>query len=159
MKKVLYGVLTIQVLVLGGLYLFHHSALSGTTYRIETQPVDPRDLFRGDYVILSYPIAEPDKSLMKPLELKWGDEVYVVLAENPESRFWEVVSVHREQPDHGELVLKAQWKGRQLDYGIRRYYVPEGKGNPEGKITVDIVLNRQGRAMIKQLYSDGEPWY
>jgi uncharacterized membrane-anchored protein len=45
-----------------------------------------------------------------------------------------------------------------LDYGIGKYFVPEGKGNPPGKITVEIVIRKNGVPQIAQLYSDDQPW-
>ena len=48
----------LQTAVLGFMVESRASILrSGTDVRLKTLPVDPRDLLRGDYVILSYGIS------------------------------------------------------------------------------------------------------
>lgn len=51
--------------------------VSGETYRMAVDPVDPIDPFRGAYVDLQYPDLEPPDDL----EREWGEDVYVTLVE------------------------------------------------------------------------------
>ena len=46
----------------------------------------------------------------------------------------------------------------RLEYGLERYYVREGSGNPSGKLTVEAVVPSSGRANIKQVFVDGKPY-
>ena len=46
----------------------------------------------------------------------------------------------------------------QVTYGLERYYVAEGTGNPTGKLTVDVALPHSGQGVIKQVYVDGVPY-
>ena len=39
---------------------------NGETVYLRTAPVDPRDLFRGDYVQLDYEIGQPETALLPP---------------------------------------------------------------------------------------------
>jgi hypothetical protein len=36
--------------------------------------------------------------------------------------------------------------------------VPEGTGNPSGKLTVQAAIARSGHATIKQVFLDGKPY-
>ena len=54
---------------------------TGREIVLQVQPVDPRDLFRGDYVILGYgisPVSLSDQANGAPLDqIKRGEPVYV----------------------------------------------------------------------------------
>ena len=144
---------------------------AGQTILLETRPVDPRDLLRGDYVILSYQISDVPVSLFSPPlagELKPGQTVYVALAKRGE--FHEAVraSLNDLEARSGELVIQGRNDPRRwrppganevhLEYNLERYYVAEGAGNPTGKLTVQAVVDKSGRASIKQVFVDGRPY-
>jgi uncharacterized membrane-anchored protein len=46
----------------------------------------------------------------------------------------------------------------RVEYGLERYYVREGTGNPRGKLTVQAAVPKSGRATIKQVFVDGKPY-
>ncbi|MEM1140576.1 MAG: GDYXXLXY domain-containing protein [Pseudomonadota bacterium] len=78
-------------------------AARGTPVDFVVEPVDPRNLFRGDYVILSYPFSRIDW----PLEgtdqtgsLKAGDEVFVSLVRDQAAPLptWTVRNVSASYP-------------------------------------------------------------
>jgi len=54
---------------------------TGEEVLLKTTPVDPRDLFRGDYVILNYEISRLNLDSLETdtSELKGGDRVFVAL--------------------------------------------------------------------------------
>ena len=47
-------------------------------------------------------------------------------------------------------------------YGIEDYYIPEGKGNGfvfwHKRVTAKIAVDENGRAIVKQIYVNGNPW-
>jgi uncharacterized membrane-anchored protein len=45
-----------------------------------------------------------------------------------------------------------------VEYGLERYYVREGTGNPRGKITVQAAVPDSGQARIKAVFVDGKPY-
>jgi uncharacterized membrane-anchored protein len=45
-----------------------------------------------------------------------------------------------------------------VEYGIERYYVAEGTGNPHGKLTARAVVPASGRAKLQQVFLDGKPY-
>lgn len=128
---------------------------SGNVVTLRTAPVDPRDIFRGDYVILNYDIAQlPLAYLEGDSDFTSGDTVLVELAQENET--WKAVSVwhegHEAAPD--DLIIRGRityisppattaspgseggvpappctdCSVLNVDYGIESYFVPEGEG-------------------------------
>jgi uncharacterized membrane-anchored protein len=153
----------------------------GSEVKLKTRPVDPRDFLRGDYVVLNYDISSVPASELKdqPASGRHAN-VYVKLAPNAEG-FHSAVSVHREPvtvtaPEvliRGRVVSGANCGGDvrlfcdrlQLNYGIERYFVPEGEGTRveqarrDGQVTIVAAVTSAGRAAIKRLLVDGKPVY
>ena len=169
--KILLAVLGLQSAWIVGTTVIQERALwRGERILLETRPVDPRDLLRGDYVILSYKISDVPLQLFRPAireTLPPGRTVYVALA--PRDRFYEVAraSTERLSPARGEVVLKGRseywWNSTQqrtvrVAYGLERYYVREGTGNPSGKITVEVAVPASGQGVIRQVFVDGQPY-
>lgn len=141
-------------------------------------PVDPRDLFRGDYVILGYAFGG---QVAVPKETHQGDKVYVTLKPTAPGQ-WEVVStsLSREHPaDPAHVVLKGiaeyvyvvenEPTKAQIRYGIESYFVPEGTGKDleqqvrDKKISAVLAVGGSGDVAIKALIIDGkrvaeQPW-
>ena len=149
----------------------------GQEVRLAVIPVDPRDLFRGDYVILSY-----DVSRLAAGELDGDDDfafaapIFVVLQQDGDG--WKPVSMHRERPKDG-VVLKGRVSDESSDradcpapcrvysveYGLEQFFVPEGQGldlerlRNDQRVQVDVAVAANGRAALKRLLVDGEVRY
>ncbi|RXZ82213.1 hypothetical protein EBB07_11035 [Paenibacillaceae bacterium] len=155
----------LQIIVLLGLAL-SNTAIErfGKEIRLETAPVDPRDLFYGDYVVLHYAISQLPREMWQddrlPVE---GERVYVRLrAAEQRDGIYEPVSVSGKRPDVAadEAVLRARvrttWDNQlRLEYGLERYYVPEGTGKQleaqyEG-MQVAVKVSSRGQAVISKL--------
>ena len=160
-RKIAYAVLLAQLLVLSGMYAYYSAGLGFPVYRLRTVPVDPRDLLRGDYVILRYEISRLP-STVKPETL--STTVWVKL--KPDGNTWTIdrVSNYQEQSAPGSEVptLRAQRAGNELIYDLERFYVPEGTGRsapPGGKLIVEVAVRGNGSAQIKRLLDEnGNPW-
>ncbi len=138
------------------------------TVRLDVVQRDPRDLLRGDYIRLSYTIADIPRSafVTPPAGVRPGARVYVALA--PRGGVWEVAAagVSRETlrlaPGQRLIVGTFQHRGREgvrVVYGIEDYYVPEGKGNPpSGKMEAEVSLTAAGTPLLTKLYVDGRPY-
>lgn len=157
--------------MLGTVAVQEYQRVSGETVLLETRPVDPRDMLRGDYVILSYAISRLPQSLLQPATtnaVPAGETVFVILEKR--GQFHEAVSVSLGQPDvkPGQQLICGTTEYRwtppgsntviNICYGLERYYVAEGTGNPRGKLTVEAVLSKSGRASIKDVFIDGRPY-
>jgi uncharacterized membrane-anchored protein len=152
----------------------------GSEVTLQTRPVDPRDFLRGDYVVLNYDISSLTAGELKDQPTTGKHTfVYVKLAPNAEG-FHSAVSVHRDPvpvnaPDvliRGRVVSGANCgvtrlafcDRLQLNYGIERYFVPEGEGlqieQARGeRVTIVAAVTPFGRAAIKRLLMDGKPVY
>ena len=139
---------------------------TGTVIQLETVPVDPRDLFRGDYVQLSYKISTLDLAALGSTgSFAPGSTVYVGLEER--GPYWEATSVGTTHP--GGLAIRGTvWThfagsggGLGVRYGLESYFVPEGKGRlierAQRPVTVEVSVDGGGRAVIRRLLVDGQP--
>ena len=98
-SQLFIAVVVLQALVLLGMVVKRQQLLdSPNTVLLQCEPVDPRSLLSGDYVILTYSISRFDGEKMRRLNLfhesyTYGETVYVALqpgqkiptTENPES--------------------------------------------------------------------------
>lgn len=143
---------------------------SATAVHLETKPVDPRDFLRGDYVILNYEISSLPRRLFATMatnQFESGRTVFVTLEKH--GQFYEAVAAAPAMPE-GEKrpvisgVVEWSWSGPdserpvQVKYGIERFYVREGTGEPRGKITVEAAVSSSGRAIIREVYLNGKPY-
>ena len=171
-KRRMFGMLAlvalIQTAILGSIvYSRLHLLSTGREIVLPVIPIDPRDIFRGDYVRLGYPISSFDFAISaeKPLPagLRYGGPVYVVI--KPEGGVpWKVVGLSAEYPKDvsaDAAVLKgrianlyqSQEAGTSrlaVNYGIESFFVPEGTGKPleaqvrEHKIETVVALGPDG---------------
>jgi len=141
-----------------------HRLRTGREILLKTVPVDPRDFFRGDYVVLSYEISTIDLKQL-PVDrdtYREGQLVYVVLkAQDP---YHVAAGVRSQLPDEGIPFIKGHVRSvsdkvLRLEYGIESYFVPEGQGRVlEGRNNrpdVRVAVDRAGNAIIKMLLLNG----
>jgi uncharacterized membrane-anchored protein len=167
----LAGVLTLQTAWMLGTALIHETSLfEGTPITLETRPVDPRDLLRGDFVILNYKISNLPLTLFSvppPSGFSPGQRVYVAL--EPRGEFYDAVSASTNKfaLGPGQIMLhgkvQTRWNGPgssnvRIEYGLERFYVREGTGNPQGKLTVQVAVSSSGKGSIKEVFVDGVPY-
>ena len=90
---------SLQVALLAGIIAYRqYWVATGERILLRTAPVDPRDIFRGDYVSLRYDISTLDlDGLGAKGSFKSNEKVYVLLEKNQEGIF-NPVSVSREPP-------------------------------------------------------------
>jgi uncharacterized membrane-anchored protein len=168
--KLLILVLALQsAWLLGTAAVQEHALATGKVILLETARVDPRDLLRGDYLILNYKISDVPVNLFSPpvkKDLPYGTKVFVALAPGT-NQFYEVVkaSTNEFAPVANEVLLcgksdKRWWSTNSVHvaYGIENFYVGEGMGNPAGKLTAQVVVPASGRGHVKEVFVDGKPY-
>ncbi|MGZ8408404.1 MAG: GDYXXLXY domain-containing protein [Hyphomicrobium sp.] len=176
MRSALIAVALLQSLVLGWMVFDRVSLLSnGREIKAAVVPVDPRDIFRGDYVTLGYGFST-GAELALPEGVRQGDTIYALLKSNGPAE-WTLAGVSEAEPvvsGYGEVVLKANVDyvrrspqpgaatvGR-LRYGIERFYVPEGTGRDleaqvrEKRIVAVLAVGSDGKVALKGLEADGK---
>lgn len=147
---------------------------TGDVVYLRTAPVDPRDIFRGDYVQLHYDVSIPEASLVSKklhTDLRKGNTHYqpiFVHLHKARSGVADITDISISPPDSG-LYLKALvgrniWKdyrnrGR-IKYGIEKYFVEQNSGkqleNKLGKrdewqtsMEMEVALSHSGTAVVK----------
>src|SRR6266542_395024 len=127
---------------------------TGREIVLKTIPVDPRDLFRGDYVVLRYEISDLPNCYTS------GD-IYVRLRQDGE--IWRAAGWSTDLADaasDGSVVMKGRIthsaRSRcEVAYGIESYFTPEGQGRDierlRGELKVRVVVDGLGAAAIKGL--------
>ena len=169
------------IAIIGFITIKEEHKATGDVFYFKTMPVDPRDLFRGDYVNLSYEISsldiEPKHALYKDIEnLMPGDKVYVILQNEykrvpvdnafetkwidvtktfPESGYYIAGTIEDVQKDLSEFV------NIRVSYGIESFFVPQHTGKDieqyVGKeLYGKVVVNSNGNAMLDALILNGE---
>ena len=159
----------------------------GRAIVLDAEPADPQALFRGDHVILTYPISTLDTDqLGGDDEFDMHDEIYVALTPGPD-RTWLPRSIHRTKPRNApdntvflrgtvtsRLGRPAARSGESCDtdcpalsvkYGIESYFVPEGEGRRledlrgSRRIQVAARVAASGETAIAGLAIDGRIRY
>lgn len=146
---------------------------SGQEIELLTEPVDPRDLMRGDYVILGYAISSVERKNIMGRSAPDQRNVYVALKPGANglwqfsrasfNPFGDIAADEvqiRGEADH--VISDDPESTVRLDYGIERYYVPEGEGREiedaqrERAVTVVVSVDKNGTAVIKSLKDKGK---
>ncbi|MFH1208777.1 MAG: GDYXXLXY domain-containing protein [Candidatus Omnitrophota bacterium] len=138
-------------------------ATHGREILLPTLPVDPRDLFRGDYVVLRYEISRHKAPFYKKLNLENGQPVYVSLKLDGQN--WAIDEIALKKPERGlflqgrisEVQKEKHQETYGIQYGIESYFVPEGEGKKleslreQKKLSAAINVAPDGQAKIKRL--------
>jgi uncharacterized membrane-anchored protein len=101
-------------------------------------------------------------------DLPYDTKIYVALAPAT-NQFYAVVraSTNEFAPSADEVLLKGRsawprWNAAtnsiHVEYGLERFYVAEGTGNPTGKLTAQVVVPASGRGRVKEVFVDGKPY-
>ncbi len=164
----LIGIIILWIIIAVGVILSKQWTLStGTRVLLETVPVDPRDLLRGDYVVLNYKIGTLDltKINYKKQYYKPGEIIYVKL--EPREKYWEAGEIREKKYiEQDGVYIKAKVKSfyehnLRLDYGINSYFVPEGRGKDietsmrsgsNNQVSVEVYIDRFGNAVLSKIY-------
>ena len=131
----LAGVAVFQLLVLAGKYLVSVYPLwTGQPAVLEIEPVDPRSLFRGNYVSLRYTIANLDEQVLPAeLQLRRGDVAYVHL--KADSGVYRAITVSAIPPEEGLFIRgrvnhfdpESTHRKMSLRYGIEAYFAAKDR--------------------------------
>jgi len=165
-KKVFILIGIFWILIIGGFIFFKEFTLkTGEEILLKNIPVDPRDLFRGDYVILRYEISEikTDELAFKGSDFEIGDDIFVLLNidDTKQAILSDIAKVKPEDKTFIKGTIKKAYDNRLvIEYGIESYFVPENTGKEiereRENIYTKIALDGFGRAVIKNLVLDGE---
>jgi uncharacterized membrane-anchored protein len=181
-RNLLAGALALQVAVLGWMVYDHSRPLaSGERFQLVCQPVDPRDLLRGDYVILSYAFQDLSAPQKTALLREW-EAAHPGTQDEPKGSFGALipndtpiyVPLYRgdkgiagfgdptlRQPATGPFLLARKgagsWGRGELRAGIESFYVEEGTGKSweklrnQGNLLAEVAVLPNGKAGLVTL--------
>lgn len=156
-----------QFIVLVSMIVLHAAPLLyGEKVIVKVVPVDPRDLFRGDYVILSYDFSTfpPDgidgllSGSYEEMRRHQGRTVYAVLTPASDGSYSKVEKLTFQKPSSGTF-LRGQIDGwNRVKFGIEAYYLQEGEGLKyeqaiqSGGLYAELAVAPNGTAKLRQLH-------
>ena len=140
--------------------------LTGESVLIRVVPVDPRDLLRGDYVVLGYAFSQvasagiaglPQATLQRGTRDWQGRTVYVSLVPEADGRHWRAEKIGVDRPAAGRYILGRIAAPGRLEFGIEAFYVQEGMGRAyeqaarERRLSAEVALTSGGQAALRGL--------
>lgn len=121
-----------------------YTNIVGTVVYLKSVPVDPNDVFRGDYVILWY-----DISSINCVANEW-DAIYIPLTV---PAVWAAVwgACSTSKPEW--LFIRWTKKWSRNVFGIEKYFVQEGTGKEieqkRATMLVKVKIDNFGRSLVK----------
>lgn len=138
---------------------------------LQTGFVDPRDLFRGHYVVLNLIVSRLDApEVTLPVGVRSGADVWAELKPGADG-FWTVRQLHSALPEQtngpllrGTLVY-SNGEQHLVRYPIDRYFAPKLRAQEleniraKDALGVILALSKTGEAAIKGITIEGERIY
>ncbi|MSR49759.1 MAG: hypothetical protein EXS07_06900 [Gemmataceae bacterium] len=137
--------------------------------RFAVVPVDPRDMMRGEYIILGYEFSRlPDDVTLIDETIKSyktnmvsnqkSINVYVTLTFNLKEDIYKGIFFASTPPTKGRYLRGKLNSNNQITFGIESFYLQEGKGKiyeqaiREKKLVAEVYLAPDGSAQMKQVH-------
>ena len=137
--------------------------------RFEVIPVDPRDMMRGEYIILGYEFSrlpadvelldERIKSYKTNTDFNQKSiDVYVTLKFNLKEDVYKGIFFGSTPPTKGRYLRGKLISNNRIEFGIESFYLQEGKGRiyeqaiREKKLVAEVYLAPDGSAQMKQVH-------
>ncbi|MBM7571501.1 GDYXXLXY domain-containing protein [Aquibacillus albus] len=162
-KRVLFFVVVVlQCLFLLGMVCSYYLIDDfGKTIQLKTVPVDPQDIFYGDYIILRYEIEEIDRAKWTGTEEpSYHERIFTLVADDNGDGIYQVIQASSEEmiADAGQVVLEGRYEYQDMhegtyfvDYGLGRYYIEDNTGERyerSGELIVSVAVAPWGQKKI-----------
>ncbi len=151
-------IIIVALIVILGSFILYLSwpLMTGSAMVLATQPVDPFDPLRGQYMTIRYEI----NVVPKPINASTGDTIYVSLKEDAEGIARHAGTSLR-QPSKG-MFIKGEIKQiygdeTRIEYGIEQYFFERNAQFETQNIQVEVKVSSGGQARITRLLKDGKP--
>jgi uncharacterized membrane-anchored protein len=155
---------------------------NGKEVLLKVEPIDPRDLLRGDYIILGYAISRiPVKMIANVPADKFSsdDTPIVVRLKKGADGYWQPITAWFGKAPTAAAADEADISGHVAEgwdlrsegmtiapvYGIERFYLPEGEGMDiqqdmrRRAFGIRIAVASDGTAQIKALLDGDKQLY
>lgn len=155
-KRLILGLIVLMVIALSFILYLSLPLISGERIVLDTRPVDPFDIFRGQYLTINYEISN-----LELIEgVSEGDFVYVLLKEDINGIFRPEKTLIN-KPSEGIFirgnVKSTEGNRMRLEYGIEQYFFERNAILPIRNITVEAKVDSTGRARIVNLLQNKKP--
>lgn len=157
--QLLIAAVLFQLLLLISMVARNYSTIiSGQTVMLKVVPVDPRDLFRGDYVILSYDFSTelpPDTSSDDPAIIE--RDIYIPLVPADDGQHHRSDGARWTRPESGLFLKGRITADRRHEFGIGQFFVQEGKGRiyedavRRWQLTAEVTIDPAGNGVLRRL--------
>jgi uncharacterized membrane-anchored protein len=137
----------------------------GERVYLRTAPVDPRDIFRGDYVQLEYEISQPDTTLLPKNVAGTKYQLLYLQLQRDARGIGQLSGITTEKPQglfiKGFIDQSWGWRNNSLiKLGIEKYFVEQGSGlaleEKRGRaqdwqtpMEMEVALGSDGTAVIR----------
>lgn len=179
-KKLFFIILLMQIALLSAMIFSNYLVIyQGEKIILQVEPVDPRSLFQGDYVQLSYAFSTIDLSTfnndINQDTIKRQDDIYLVFDKQDDLSI-PVLATQNKDLITDKLYIKGEIRYvtpaaltpnkfenlppqgpiLHVDWNIEKYFVPEGKGKEieeqirNGVAYVEVALYK-GKARVTNL--------
>lgn len=157
--KLIFAAAIFQILAVIAMLAYAYAPIYfGKDILIRTTVYDPRDMFRGDYVRLSYGFAgiyELDKRGLSKRRQLHGTEIYAVLKQDKDGKYkFDKYSFER---PNGGMFLAGRVDYNTAKFGIEAFFMPPKKARQmerdmmEFNATAVISVMDNGKARIKDI--------
>ena len=164
--KFFWALVVAQAVFLLGWAGYHESVRQhAQVIALKGRPVDPQDLLRGDFMVLNYDISSVTVAGTPP-DQSPNPDVWVLLEKKGRYHVGVAASAEKLEPKRGQLLVRGtrgyDWRTgapgtTRVDYGIEKYFVPEGKGTPRFQLLeVEVSVSPAHRLYLKQVLLDGK---
>jgi uncharacterized membrane-anchored protein len=160
-------VVVLQIVVLASFQAKYVQVVkTGRTIRLAANPLDPVDLFRGNYQALNFPqgrLSDDEVKFHNLSDTSIDTVVYVVF--QADGDLWKATDVYSTKPERSSqsVVMKGRivnyWKGNLiLHYGIEQYFFSEGKEvNMTKGAAASVHVDDNGDAVLTDLVASSQP--
>lgn len=166
--------LAVQVAIIFAIIIYKSAILAGgAPVLLRLEPVDPRDLFRGDYMTIRYEISAVPKPY---LNIANGETIFVPLRADGKFMAADSYRITTVEPSDGLFIrgrvisggsqTGTDWDGGilRVAYGIEDYFFPEGLGSQANfwgqgaEPYAKVLISDSGSPVLQQLYVNDMPW-
>ena len=145
------------IIVIGFIIYLSYPYIFGETVLLRTQPIDPFDIFRGQYINIRYEIT----TIQNDASASIGDTVYVLLQKESNTKFWIYKGVSITQPEN-DIFIKGSVKSISgnsinIEYGIEQYFFERNAEFSIQNLSVEAKIDGFGNSRIKQLMNNEKP--
>ena len=162
-KTILLAGVAFQIVILLAMIMTPlTTVIYGDTILLRVEPVDPRDLFRGDYVILTYEFSRVPPQEIPGLELSdfQGQPIFVEIVPDEDGKHWRASQFSLQRPSNAKFLRGRLAGWGRIEFGIESYFVQEGEGLRyenavrNGRLSAEVSLDGNGKAVLRRLLVD-----